>query len=146
MTNPPSPGLPALARTAARLAALALALAGPLGSRGDEPQAPVMLPAFNVVESVLSVNVRTEFRQTFFGAFVTRMFVGEVKTPSVAQRAGLKKGMEIVAIQGKPVAGLSESDLSRLLVQPGLEEVVLLVRPSWLKEPREYRLPVGKRQ
>lgn len=91
---------------------------------------------------MLNVKVRIVYRSTFLGAFVSKMYAGDVKTPSIAQRAGLRGGMEIVAIQGQPVAGLSQIQIEQILSQPVQDEVVLLVRPSPKKDPEEIRVPV----
>ena len=136
------PGSVARVRRAGLTAGIAAILFAPVGAWGGDSASPVLLPPFNVIESVLKVKVVTEYQKTHLGAFVTRMIVDEVKTPSLAQRAGLKKGMEIVAIQGHFVAGLSQAEVDQLLVQSARDSVVLLVRRSWLKQPEEIRLPV----
>ena len=111
---------------------------------GADSAPPVVLPAFNVIESALKVKVLISYRAFKGGLpFVTAMMVNDVKTPSFAQEAGLKSGMEIIAIQGQRVSGLSQPAVEQLLSQPARDFVVLLVRRSWLKRPEEIRISVG---
>jgi membrane-associated protease RseP (regulator of RpoE activity) len=127
-----------------RFGIVALLLA-PMLSPGAEDPAPAVLPPVNVIETVLSVKVSTEYVRMNSGQpFATRMVVRSVKTPSIGQRAGLKNGMEIVAIQGQRIAGLSQTAVEQLLVQPVKDSVLLLVRRSWFRKPEEIRLSVGE--
>jgi hypothetical protein len=50
--------------------------------------------------------------------FVSKMTVETVKTPSFAQEAGLTC-MYGIAIQGQRVAGLTQNEVEKLLVEPG---------------------------
>jgi membrane-associated protease RseP (regulator of RpoE activity) len=130
--------------TFAGIAVLALVASAALGA---DSAPPVVLPRFNVIESVLNVSVLTEYAKMSIGpAYATRMTVDKVKTPSIAQRAGLKSGMEIIAIHGQRVAGLSQAAVEQLLDQPVRDSVVLLVRKSWWKHPEEIRLPVPPKE
>jgi membrane-associated protease RseP (regulator of RpoE activity) len=126
-------------RPTVAIAAVMLAFAA---ARGAESAPSVILRPYNVVESVLNVKFRILYRSTFVGAFVANMFLGEVKTPSIAQRAGLKSGMEIVAIQGRPVTGLNQIEVEQILSQPVEDSVVLLVRRSPRTQPEQVRLQV----
>ena len=120
-----------------------IAMMSALPVLGADSAPPVVLPAFNVIESALKVKVLISYR-AFKGGhpFVTAMMVHDVKTPSFAQEAGLKSGMEIIAIQGQQVSGLSQAAVEQLLSQPARDSVVLLVRRSWLKRPEEILISV----
>jgi hypothetical protein len=116
---------------------------GPVAAaRAADSDAPIVLPAVGVSASILNVPVCIEYQRTPLGPLVHKVYVGAVKTPSLAQQAGLKEDMEIIAIQGTKVANLSETALGELLLQPAKDYVVLLVRRSWLGKPVEIRLPV----
>ena len=67
---------------------------------------------------------------------------GRVKSPSIAKRAGLVTGMEILAIQGQIVHGLSRPELAQVLQQEVAKEVVLLVRRSTKAKQEEIHVPV----
>ena len=131
-----------IARVGLACGIAALTLAAP-AIRAQESAPPVVLPPFNVIESVLRVKIRIEYRQSYVGAFVVRMTVRTVKAGSVAEKAGLRKGTEIVAIQGHPVAGLSPEAVEQLMIQPVEDSLVLLVRQSREEQPVEVQLPVG---
>ena len=54
--------------------------------------------------------------------------VENVRADSVAARAGVTEGLEVVAIQGKRVRGLTESEVDDLMKLPVIDELVLTVR------------------
>jgi predicted metalloprotease with PDZ domain len=122
---------------------MVLLLGVPFG-RAAATDSPVVLPAFGVTVSVLNLPVRIEYERTPFGLIVHKVYVGLVKTPSIAHSAGLKEDMEIVAIQGQKVSNLSQARFDTLLSQPTKDAVVLLVRRSWLGRLVEVRLPVPR--
>lgn len=107
------------------------------------PPPPVVLPPFSVVESALKVKVLISYhRFRNSPPFVTRMTVDEVKAGSFAEQAGLKSGMEIIAIQGQEVIGLNQTEVERLLSQLGKDTILLRVRRSWRTPPEDMRILV----
>lgn len=125
------------------LMATLAAAAPPAGQVGDPP---VALEPMSVMESVLNVHLEIEYGQVpYQPAWVERMYVGRVKPGSIADRAGLRTGMEIIAIQGKKVARLSEGAVQALLVQGVADHVELTVRRGWFHRPEQIRLPVPPR-
>src|SRR4051812_5991808 len=54
--------------------------------------------------------------------------VEKVRPDSAAAQAGIAPAMEIVAIQGVRVRGLSEEELGELMRRPASKEIVLIVR------------------
>ena len=133
----------ALIRRVRTSAGLFMAALAPAPAWGGDAAQPVVLPPVNVIESVLKIKVVIKYRQrSYFGPYVEKMLVGSVKTPSVAQQAGLMKGMEIVAIQGVDVEGLSQADVEQLMTQEVEDSVVLLVRRPGRERPEEIRIPV----
>jgi predicted metalloprotease with PDZ domain len=112
---------------------------------GAEP--PVKMAAYHVSEAMLSIQVTTRWAQSsqsYVGQWVDSMRVGGVQPHSIAEKAGLRRGMEILAIQGQLVHGLTQDDLNHVLLQEVTREVVLQVRSSAHAAPVEIHLPVGQ--
>jgi len=112
---------------------------------GADP--PVKMEAYNVAEAMLSIQVTTRWAQSsqnYVGTWVDTMRVSEVKAHSRAERAGLKRGMEIVAIEGQVVHGLGREELNRVLLQEVPGVLHLQVRSSPLGRLTELQIPVGK--
>jgi hypothetical protein len=130
-----------------RLAALCLplALAAPLAAQ--EPSAaaepPVQLPAFTTKFSQLKIPMVTRYDRTPNGAVLSGMFLGPIKAGSLAAKSGLKKGMEVVAIQYQLVAGLNQFEVARLFDQVVEDTLVLAVRKAPKAPAEEIRIPVG---
>ena len=121
---------------------LAAALAGPVaGLRAED--APVKMAPFAVSTGLMNIEVKIGFRSDYSGQWVDNIKIRRVKSPSNAQRAGLTKGMEVLAIQGQPVHGLTQPELSRVLRQEVEKEVVLVVRDSAAAPQREIRVGVS---
>lgn len=123
------------------LSALPSALSGAAAPPASEP--PIMMSAMSVMESVMKINVTTTYyRFPIGGEFATSMLVSEVRTPSFAYDAGVRKGMEIVAINGTKISGLSQGEITALLGSPKQDAVVLLIRGGGKKKPGEIRIPL----
>lgn len=126
-----------LAKVAA-LSTWSLLLVAPLLRSADEP---VMLPALSVTESLMKVNVVTSYQRLRLGSpFALAMKVGEVKSPSFAYDAGLRKGMEIVAIDGTKISGLAPAAVDRLLAAPKRDMITLSVRGGSFKKTTEIQI------
>jgi membrane-associated protease RseP (regulator of RpoE activity) len=130
-----------------RLAALYLVavLAAPLGAQepptASEP--PVKLPAFTTKFSELKIPMVTRYDRTPNGSVLSGMFIGPIKAGSLAEKSGLKKGMEVVAIQYQLVAGLNQFEVARLFDQTVEDTLVLAVRKAPKAAAEEIRIPVG---
>jgi hypothetical protein len=97
---------------------------------GAEP--PVRMAPYRVSEAMLDIKVGIMMAQNFSGQWVKSMWIRSVKPHSASERAGLVRGMEVVAIQGQSVRGLSQPELAQVLQQfvGDRGEVVLLVQRS----------------
>ena len=125
-----------LARTVAVLILPAVAL-------GAAELPVVKMAPVQVAEAMLDIKVVIRWQQGNYAAqWVDSIRVGDVKSPSIAKRAGLVPGMEIIAIQGQFVHGLSRPELTQMLQQEVAKEVVLLVRRSDRAKQEEIRVPV----
>jgi hypothetical protein len=132
--------------TMRHLAALCLlALATPL--RSQEPSAasepPVKLPAFTTTFSELKIPMVTRYDRKPNGSVLSGMFIGPIKAGSLAERSGLKKGMEVVAIQYQLVAGLNQFEVDRLFDQIVEDTLVLAVRKAPKAPAEEIRILIG---
>lgn len=100
-----------------------------------------MLPAVSVTESLMKVNVVTSYQRFQIGEpYALAMTVAAVKAPSFAYESGLRKGMEIISIDGKKITGLTPAQVERVLAEPRKDAVVLLVRGGGIKKPKEIRI------
>jgi S1-C subfamily serine protease len=124
-------------------AAVALAASALVVQSAETAPPPIVMPTVNVMESALKIKVTISYRRFKMGPpFVTGMTVDTVKPGSFAEQAGLKTGMEILAIQGTPVANLTQGEVERLLQQPAHGSVVVRIRRGWLKSPEDIRITV----
>jgi len=123
---------------------LPMILAMPLGAEEPSPesQPPVKLPAFTTKLSALKIPMVTRYDRTPDGAKLSGMFIGSIKAGSVAEKSGLKKGMEVVAIQYQLVAGLNQFEVERLFDQDVVDTLVLAVRKAPKAPSEEIRIPV----
>lgn len=135
-------GASAVVRRAAALIGLSLAFALRLAGDAPAQSPPHVMAPLNVVSSVLNIPVQTVFAQEgFTEPRVSAMFVGKVKPGSIAQRAGLRTGMEILSIQGTKVQGLTRGELGDVLTQEVADYVTLEIRRSWFRRPLQIRIP-----
>jgi predicted metalloprotease with PDZ domain len=70
--------------------------------------------------------------------------VESVREKSAAARAGLEKGMEIVAIQGVTLNGLTEEEYQQVMRTPVYDVFVLRVRREGRVRTDELRIAVGR--
>ncbi len=75
---------------------------------------------------------------------ISKLVVESVREKSAAARAGLEKGMEIVAIQGTALSGLTENEYQRVMQTPVSDVLVLGVRRSGRVKAEELRIQVAK--
>ena len=128
------------------LAALLFAavLTAPLAA--EEPNAakepPIKMPAFTTKLSELKIPMVTRYDRTPNGSVLSGMFIGAIKAGSLAEKSGLKKGMEVVAIQYQLVAGLNQFEVGQLFDQEVVDTLVLAVRKSPKGPAEEVRVPV----
>ncbi|HEY0968154.1 MAG TPA: PDZ domain-containing protein [Opitutaceae bacterium] len=109
------------------LAFLLLWVAGTQGVRAqavgpDVPRLtvgqPVVMEKFVVQATLASVVVRTNYEmRNNEEATLVRVVVEEVRADSRAARAGVEKGMHILAIEGIPIRGLTEKDFSDVMAR-----------------------------
>jgi poly(3-hydroxybutyrate) depolymerase len=106
----------------------------------------VMLPALRVSAVLASVELRPFYQPNAGTETPTISFlrVETVRANSAAGRAGLSTGMEILAIQGVRVRGLTELDLNRLMALPAGEQIVLSVREPPSARERDIRVALKK--
>lgn len=130
-------------------AALCLPLILAMPVRAEEPppesQPPVKLPAFTTKLSALKIPMVMRYDRTPDGARLSGMFIGSIKAGSVAEKSGLKRGMEVVAIQYQLVAGLNQFEVDRLFDQDVVDTLVLAVRKTPKGAAEEVRVLVGSK-
>ncbi|MCX6955539.1 MAG: PDZ domain-containing protein [Verrucomicrobia bacterium] len=88
--------------------------------------------------------VRVVMQQSNDGPRISVLRVESVRENSAAARAGLAKGMEIVAIQGVALAGLTEEEYQRVMITPVVDVFVLRVRREGRVRTEEIRVAMGK--
>jgi len=92
-------------------------------------ESPVVLPAYKVVAPPLvALGVMTRLRANFFSGKVSRLTITRVLAGSVAAKAGLKAGDEIVGLRGQSILGLSKPEVIELGRIPAGEELHLSLR------------------
>lgn len=128
-------------------ACIAAVAFGTLFARAQDNPAPtapstVVLPAFSANLDQLKIQVVIRYQKTPAGTVVDHIFVRSVKAGSIAEKSGLKKGMEIVAIQYQLVAGLNQFQVDSVLDQPVQDSLVLSVKRSPKSDSEELRIPV----
>jgi len=101
----------------------------PLGAA--EPP-PVKMAPVQVMQTVLDLDLKIRWAQDsgeqWITQWVDQIHLGKVRPNSIAARAGLARGMELVAIQGQPLHGLKQEELAQVLQQAVEKEVILTVR------------------
>src|SRR5262249_32838792 len=91
--------------------------------------APATLSPYHVMESVLNVKLEIEYAMMKGSQpWVSRVRLDQVKHGSIAEKSGLKTGMEVIAIQGQTLGGLTKAQMENLLIQEGSDHVTFRVR------------------
>ena len=109
---------------------------------GAEP--PVKMAPYTVSEAMMKIPLVFGWQQNYAGQRLQSMRVGKIKPHSAAANAGLARGMEILAIQGQYVRGLTQSELAQILQIDVGHELVLTVERRPKEDPAEIHIPVGK--
>jgi C-terminal processing protease CtpA/Prc len=108
----------------------------------DEP--PVQLEPVRVAAIWSNAVVRIEYLPDSEDWRIAKLLVESVREKSAAARAGLEKGMEIVAIQGIALSGITEQAYQRVMRMPVDDVLVLSVRRAGRVKSEEMRIPVAK--
>ena len=77
-------------------------------------------------------------------ATLVRVIVEEVRSGSRAARAGIEKGMQIVAIEGVPIRGLTEKDFNKVMARELTDSLTLTVRRRNGFRSFKVEIPVGQ--
>lgn len=131
-----------------RIRSVGVLLAAWLGSAGawaaaTEPP-PVQLEPVRVAAIWANAVVRVVYQRSDDGPRISVLRVESVREKSAAARAGLEKGMEIVAIQGVTLNGLTEEEYQQVMRTPVYEGFVLRVRRAGRVRTEDLRIAVGK--
>jgi predicted metalloprotease with PDZ domain len=111
---------------------------------------PAQLKPVAVSTVFVSIRLRPFYRDSATGPRLSRLMIEEVRGKSLAERAGLVAGMELLTIQGTSVAGLRDVDLEKLCESPVMGETLVLKVAEEPKIhgsiiiPREIRVPLAK--
>jgi C-terminal processing protease CtpA/Prc len=117
-------------------------VAGALGAA--EPAAPVQMEPVRVAAIWANAEVRIVYQRSTEDPRISYLRVEAVREKSAAARAGLEKGMEIVAIQGVALSGLTDEDYHRVMRAPVMDALVLRVRRAGRVKVEELRIAVAK--
>jgi C-terminal processing protease CtpA/Prc len=110
-------------------------------ARAADPASPiVVLPAFAASLSQLNIKITIRYQRKPAGQVVAAVFIRSVKNGSIAEKAGLKKGMEVVAIQYQPVAGLNPFEFDAMCDQAVDDALVLSVKRAPQAAAEEIRI------
>jgi C-terminal processing protease CtpA/Prc len=91
-----------------------------------------------------NAQVRVIYQRSNDEPRISLLRVESVREKSAAARAGLEKGMEIVAIQGVTLNGLTEDDYQQVMRTPVYAVFVLRVRREGRVKTEELRIAVAK--
>lgn len=130
-----------------RIRAVGVLLAAWLGSAGAwaaEAGPPVKLEPVRVASIWANAVVRVVYQRSDDDPRISVLRVESVREKSAAARAGLEKGMEIVAIQGVTLNGLTEEEYQQVMRAPVYDVFVLRVRREGRVRTDELRIAVGK--
>lgn len=121
----------------------ALAKLRPTSGDGSEP---LQMPAMKISAALANVELRSFYFSNAGGepAVISFLRVETVLPNSAAARAGIEQGMEITAIAGVRVRGLTEEEFHAAMERPVKNEIVIATRlPAQIKE-REIKIPLSK--
>jgi len=117
---------------------------GVAGAPAAEKDGPVRMAPMRVHAIWSSAVVRLVMLQSNDGPRISMLKVESVRDNSAASRAGLAKGMEIVAIQGVALTGLTEEEYQRVMITPVTDVFLLRVRREGRVRTEELRIPLAK--
>jgi len=125
------------------LGLLALASAASICAADDSAPSTVVLPPFVANLSQLNIKLTIRYvRKPPAGEVVEAVYVRSVKAGSIAEKAGLKKGMEIITIQDQAVAGLNSFQFDSICDQAVDDALVLTVKRSAKAAAEEIRIKI----
>jgi dienelactone hydrolase len=104
------------------------------------------MPVMRVSAALASVELRVFSQPNVESATRPLAFlrVEKIRQETTAARAGIVPGMEIMAIQGIRVRGLSEEELNDIMQQTIKTEIILIVREPPRRGEWEIRIPLRK--
>jgi predicted esterase len=106
----------------------------------------IVLPTMRVGAALANVELRLFYLPNVAGATQSLSFlsVETVRPNSLAAAAGLEERMEVTAIQGVHIRGLTEEDLNKIMAQPVKTEIVITARKTRSSTEKEIRIPLRK--
>jgi S1-C subfamily serine protease len=106
---------------------------------------PVQMEKFVVAATLASMVVRTNYEvRNNEEATLVRVVIEEVRADSRAARAGIERGMLILAIEGVPIRGLTEKDFSEVMEREITGALTLTVRRRNGFRSLKIEIPVGE--
>jgi C-terminal processing protease CtpA/Prc len=106
---------------------------------------PVQMEKFVVAATLASMVVRTNYEvRNNEEATLVRVVIEEVRAGSRAARAGIERGMLILAIEGVPIRGLTEKDFSEVMEREITGSLTLTVRRRNGFRSLKIEIPVGE--
>ncbi len=100
---------------------------------------------FVVAATLASIVVRTNYEvRNNEEATLVRVVIEEVRADSRAARAGVEKGMHILAIEGVPIRGLTEKDFTEVMAREITGSLTLTVRKRSGFRSLKIEIPVGQ--
>lgn len=106
---------------------------------------PVQMEKFVVAATLASLVVRTNYEvRNNEEATLVRVVVEEVRAGSRAARAGMERGMQILAIEGVPIRGLTEKDFNEVMEREITGSLTLTVRRRSGFRSLKIEIPVGE--
>ena len=114
--------------------------------RTDASVPALVLPTMRISASLANVELRLYYLPSTGGGTPRLAFLGveTVRPNTLAAQAGIKEGMEVTAIQGVRIRGLTDSELAKMMRLPVTGEIIITVRESQNADERELHLPVVK--
>lgn len=105
---------------------------------------PVQMEKFVVAATLASLVVRTNFEvRNNEDARLVQVIIEEVRANSRAARAGVERGMHILAIDGTPIRGLTERDFNDVMNREITGTLTLTVRRRNGFRSQKIAIPVG---
>lgn len=106
----------------------------------------IVLPTVRVAAALANVELRLFYLPNAGGAAQSLSFlaVETVRANSTAALAGVKEGMELTAIQGIRIRGLSEDELNKTMALPVKNEIVVVAREPHGGVEHEIHIPLRR--
>ncbi|GAB1490094.1 hypothetical protein MASR2M8_25510 [Opitutaceae bacterium] len=105
----------------------------------------VQMDKFVVAATLASMVVRTNYEvRNNEDATLVRVLVEEVRAGSRAAKAGVEKGMQILAIEGIPIRGLTERDFEAVMARELTSSLTLTVRRRNGFRSIKIEIPLGQ--